>query len=358
MKKNIFFTLFLIGSMNILSPIKSNEIKKDLDSNIEIKESGKMTSVNNLSNQYQYLIGAGDVLDVRIFDSKEYNGRYVVLNDGKVTLPLIGNIYLENNTVEEAINILNEEYSKVLVVPDVYMTVFSSRPINLSVVGEVEKPGLYNLKKNNIDGPFKIIDGLRAAGGITSKSNLAEVELIRIFKENGKLLKKSAPLNLIPLIERGDQTNNIKLLHGDIIKIKKTNNLTKSQYKYAKETFSPTAIGITVVGEVKEPGVKKTNSGISLFEAVMIAGGPVDWQANKQNIQLIREDDNGQIFVQKFRFNINEKISILNNPKLKDGDIINVNSTSYTKISRGINNVFTPLRDIITAVTFYKLIDD
>ncbi len=90
----------------------------------------------------------------------------------------------------------------------------------------------------------------------------------------------------------------------------------------------------------------------------MIAGGPVDWQANKQNIQLIREDKNGEIFIKKFRYKITEKISKINNPTLKDGDIVHVNTSSYTKITRGIKNVFTPLTDIITAVTFYKLVND
>ena len=99
-------------------------------------------------------------------------------------------------------------------------------------------------------------------------------------------------------------------------------------------------------------------SGVSLIEAIMIAGGPVDWKANKQNIQIIREDEYGAINVSSYKYNINKKNSINNNPILKDGDIINVNAVNYAKFSRGMKTIFSPFSDLITGITFYKLIND
>ena len=60
------------------------------------------------------------------------------------------------------------------------------------------------------------------------------------------------------------------------------------------------------------------------------------------------------INVSKYKYNINNN-SIENNPILKEGDIVNVNTVRYTKITRGLANIMGPIRDIITAVTFYKL---
>ena len=159
-------------------------------------------------------------------------------------------------------------------------------------------------------------------------------------------------------MKRETSLSNIKLSHGDVLKINSTNEFSKTQYKLAKATLAPAKIGITVVGEVKQPGEKTVVSGVSLIEAIMIAGGPVDWQANKQNIQLIREDEYGAINVSRYKYNINKNNSIANNPILKDGDIINVNPVNYTKFSRGMKTIFSPLRDIITGITFYKLIND
>ena len=104
--------------------------------------------------------------------------------------------------------------------------------------------------------------------------------------------------------------------------------------------MAPAKIGITAVGEVKDPGEKQVISGVSLIEAVMIAGGPIDWQANRQNIELIREDEYGAINVSRYKYSVNKKNPIANNPILKDGDIINVNSVKYTKFSRGVKNIF------------------
>ena len=78
---------------------------------------------------------------------------------------------------------------------------------------------------------------------------------------------------------------------------------------------------------------------------------------NKQNIKLFRKNDDGEITIKTYKYDNNQKISMNDNPVLKDGDIINVNTTNYTKISRGMTNIVTPLKDIITAITFYKLVE-
>ena len=102
-------------------------------------------------------------------------------------LPVIGNYFIENKTLEEARNDLINKYSKELIVPDLQLSLSSSRPLDISIIGEVQKPGLYQI--NILENPPKVVDGLQLAGGITSKSNLESVELIRVFKEDGELIK-------------------------------------------------------------------------------------------------------------------------------------------------------------------------
>ena len=361
MRKNIFFTFIFFGIFNISLPILP-VVSEDLNINsstdlVSENNSGINYNDSKPNNGYNYLIGSGDIIKIKFNDLEEYNGEFKVLNDGWIFLPVIGNYFIENKTLEEARNDLINKYSKELIVPDLQLSLSSSRPLDISIIGEVQKPGLYQIN-NILENPPKVVDGLQLAGGITSKSNLESVELIRVFKEDGELIKKITSLNLTSLVEEGDQTNNIKLTHGDVLKINSTNNVSKTQYKLAKATLAPAKIGITVVGEVKDPGEKQVISGVSLIEAVMIAGGPIDWQANRQNIELIREDEYGAINVSRYKYSVNKKNPIANNPILKDGDIINVNSVKYTKFSRGVKNIFSPLRDIITGITFYKLIDD
>ena len=362
MRNSIFFTFIVFGIFNVsflTLPTRAEDINVNSFNYSINKEDEDYKEINlkksKTNNRNKYLVGSGDIITIKIYGYPLYTGNYKVLNDGWISLPVIGNYFIENKTLDEASKELADKFSKELIVPDIHLSLYYSRPLNIAIIGEVQKPGLYKIE--NILGkmdPPRVVDGLQLAGGITSKSNLEEVKLIRVFKENGELIKKVTSLNLKSLLEDGDQVANIKLNHGDVIKINSTNSPSQAQYKLAKITLASSKIGITVVGEVKNPGEKQVFSGVTLFEAIMIAGGPIDWQANKQNIQLIREDKNGVINVSKFKYDIKNN-TIANNPILIEGDIINVNTVNYTKFSRGLANIIGPLRDVITAVTFYKL---
>jgi len=355
MRRNIILSFLIIGSLTNTKPSISEDLKNiNLISDNRKYELTKISD-NSITN-YQYLIGPGDILNMDLFDNDIYSGQYAVLNDGRASLPLIGNVSLEGKTLNEAREFLRERYSTQLLVPDLNLSLFQSRPLNITIIGEVQKPGFYKLDQT-IKNPTTIIDAIQRAGGITIASNLEKINLIRSFKEQGEIIKKSTVLNLGNFSKSGDQSNNLVLMHGDIIKINKKENLSQSQYKLARETLSPSFIQITVVGEVKSPGTKKIYSGGSLIDAIMIAGGPKDWEANKQNIKLFRKNDSGEIIIESYKYKNNQKISMKDNPVLKDGDIINVDTTNYTKASRGMANIINPLKDIITAVTFYKLVN-
>ena len=360
MRKNILFSFIFIGIFNIsipILPVASEDINLNSSSDLGSENYKKNSKKAQPDNGYNYLIGSGDVLQLKFSDLEVYNGEFKVLNDGWIFLPVIGNYFIENKTLEEARNDLITKYSEELIVPDLQLSLSYSRPLDISIIGEVQKPGLYQIK-DILENPPRLVDGLQLAGGITSKSNLEDVKLIRVFKEDGELIKKITSLDLTSLVVEGDQSHNIKLSHGDVLKINSTSQFSKTQYKLAKATLAPAKIGITVVGEVKQPGEKIVISGVSLIEAIMIAGGPVDWQANRQNIQLIREDEYGAINVSSYKYNIKKNNSIKNNPILKDGDIINVNAANYAKFSRGMKTIISPFSDLITGITFYKLLND
>ena len=50
----------------------------------------------------EYIIGPGDVLDLKLFDADELSGSLEVLNDGSVSLPLVGSVVLSGMTLEQA----------------------------------------------------------------------------------------------------------------------------------------------------------------------------------------------------------------------------------------------------------------
>ena len=228
MRKNIILSFLILGSLTNTKPSISENVK-----NIELITNNRKYElpkpIEDSISDYQFLIGPGDILELQLFDNTKYNGEYKVLNDGKASLPLVGNISLEGKTLNEARKILNDKYSTLLLVPDLNLSLVESRPLNITIIGEVQKPGFYKIK-NEIYNPTTIIDAIQRAGGITIGSNLEKINLIRKFKEEGKIIKKSAVINLGDFSETGDQSNNLVLMHGDIIKIDKKENLSQSQY--------------------------------------------------------------------------------------------------------------------------------
>ena len=354
MKRIFYLNILFLSFISFLIPL---EIKtEDLDKKTK-DLSHKIIKENVSYDNFTYLIGPGDVLNLNLYGAPEFSGRYNVLNDGYVNLPIIGNVKLLNMSLEEANKFLEKKYSNDLLMPSLHLDLLDLRPFNISVIGEVAKPGSYVIYDiENILFPT-VVDAIQKAGGIKPSADLENVSVIRNFKNKGISSKIIANVNLLALLEEGDQSQNISLNHGDIIKINKSNNLTEEQYKLAKANLSPSKIQVSVVGEVYKPGDLIISSGSSMVEALMRAGGPIKWQANFQNIQFIRESSNGSVTVKKYKLDLSKEIAKSNNPILRDGDIINVKTNQLKNLSKGLKAVTEPMRDIITAIATYEILN-
>ncbi|MEB3259502.1 MAG: polysaccharide biosynthesis/export family protein, partial [Cyanobacteriota bacterium] len=87
-----------------------------------------------------YILGAGDALDIS-FVSDSYaklGGAFELLNDGSTTLPMIGSVVLDGLTVNQANRWLTTLYRRYLRRPELTLRVTRPRPMQVSVVGEVE----------------------------------------------------------------------------------------------------------------------------------------------------------------------------------------------------------------------------
>ena len=117
-------------------------------------------------------------------------------------------------------------------------------------------------------------------------------------------------------------------------------------------------IKINVMGAVEKPGEYEVKSNTTLNKAILLANGFVKWKSNKKSIQLFRINSNGSITNKKYKFDINEKASNDKNPTLRDGDIIKVNTIGFSKIKGGINEISSPITNILTPYYFLKLISE
>ena len=143
-------------------------------------------------------------------DSEISSGKYTILNDGTINIPLAGDVLLKGRTLKDANAEIKNKLKKQLIEPEVSIQIIKPRPMTVFVLGEVSMPGIYTLNisgiksavnssDTNISGMPTLVKAIQKAGGITQSANLKEVELIRLLPCN-KNEYKISKLNLIDLI--------------------------------------------------------------------------------------------------------------------------------------------------------------
>ena len=322
----------------------------------------------------KYLLGPGDILLFKIFDSPELDSEIKIINDGTIEIPFVGSVYISGKTMSEARILLKDKLSEVLIQPELQLQLISQRQAKISVIGEVSRPGIYSLSMNYIEKKSKndtsltntddgltnnyptVINALQEAGGINSYGNLENIVLIRKYK-NEDISYKKANLNFIKLLQEGDQSQNPYIFDGDIIKVNRVDSISKRYSNIAKANFSPDKINLFVIGEVKEPGQIQMNPNTPLVQAILAAGGPTDWRANKGNVQLIRINSNGTATAKRFRINLKQGVSSENNPLLMDGDTILVQRNPLAVGTDVVESIATPASKIVNVYSLIKILD-
>ena len=371
-KYYLFFFAFLHLIVNF--PLTINASEKingknngtiDTNQTYELSES-EISKDLNLDEEF-YLIGPGDILDLQLYGAPEFSQSLPVLNDGSVSFPLIGNQKLNNLTLEQATKLLKKQYKDQLLRPELQLNIEFARPIKVSIVGEIERPGIYSLSTDEVSmtkgnpnarakGFPTLINALQKAGGITQNANLKELVIKRRLPGDNNEYKTTT-INLLDIVIEGDQSKNLFLFDGDIIKLKTANKLSEYSTEIARTNISPRTINVSVYGQVNNPGIIEMNANTPLVQSIYLAGGPIDWKANTGNVELIRINKDGSATKKKYRLNLLKGLSDDKNPPLKDQDIVYVRSNTLNKFSTAFNAVADPLKPAITTLTLIKLLE-
>ena len=315
-----------------------------------------------------YILGPGDILSINFIGAKELSSKFQILSDGNIQLPLIGSHSFEGLTLDDAKNKLIKLFSNELIRPEINLSLISMRPIKVSLVGEVYRPGVYSLnmsETSQVTGSTKsitlkgfptLVDAIQKSGGVTLDADLSKVILYRELNgNNGEFTK--VELDLLDLINTGNQINNPNLFDGDLIKILKIKDPSKS-IEDLPNNLIPENINIYVVGEVDKPGRYQVAVNTTVDKAILIAGGPNSWKYQKNNIRLLRVKRDGKVQIKKLSFDNNKIVSRNRKVSLRNGDIIQINKNLFGKTTDALSTFLPPIRDIYSLYGVYKVIDD
>ena len=124
-----------------------------------------------------YRIGPEDVLEIDVWSRPELSRKVPVRPDGRISLPLLNDVQTSGLTPMELRDILLARLAEYVTVPEVSVIVTEVRSFRVSVLGEVVRPGRFELKSQ-----VRLVDALAMAGGLTqyaSRSNLV------VLRSNG-----------------------------------------------------------------------------------------------------------------------------------------------------------------------------
>ena len=317
-------------------------------------------SAADLSEFDAYILGAGDRLELS-FLSPSYatlGGSFELLNDGSTSLPMVGSVVLDGLTVNQANRWLTSLYRRYLRRPDVNLRVSQPRPMHVSVVGQVENPGIYVLspggegssvegKSGSIPGLPTVVSAIQKAGGITLIANLMDVRLQRKLPGDSSQLRETQ-LNLVTLLQKGDKRQNPFLFDGDTIVIGRAPSPPPDEVlELAASNLSPSSISVNVVGEVKSPGRIQLKAGTPLIQALFAAGGATPMRANRNNVELVRINRDGTAILRRYVLDYKLGVSGPRNPPLRDGDTVIVNRSVFASGSDVLNVVSQPLNGLV-----------
>ena len=208
-----------------------------------------------------YILGEGDVITISVYEHPDLKTTVRISGDGMIAIPLIGQVSAANISVTR----LSEKIEKRLadgyiVKPQVNIFIEEFRSRKATILGEVESPGLYELK-----GQTSLLELISQAGGLTENAiNRAVIHRKKAANQS----ERTITINLQQLMAEGRGGRNIDIIAGDNI-------------------FIPKKQVIYVTGQVKKPDSYNYEEGLTVIKALTMAGGVND-KAASGRIKIIR----------------------------------------------------------------------
>jgi polysaccharide export outer membrane protein len=153
-----------------------------------------------------YKVESPDILSIRVWHQPDFTGAYSVHPDGKITMPLLGDLQAGGKTPAEIEKTVKEALSKYVKEPIVTVTVQNVLSKKYYMDGEINRPGEYELIS-----PTTILEAISKAGGLAAFANEKKIYILRGDKR--------IPFNYKDVIHGKHLDQNITLQPGDHVVI-------------------------------------------------------------------------------------------------------------------------------------------
>lgn len=162
------------------------------------------------TDDYSYVIGAGDNLNIMVWRNPELSMSVPVRPDGKIAAPLVDELMVQGKTSVQVARDVEKQLSKYVRDPVVTVIVTSfvgPYSEQIRIVGEAARPQFLPYKQK-----MTLLDVMIAVGGLTDFASGNSATILRTAEGN-----KQYSVRLTDLIKRGDVSANVEMRPGDIL---------------------------------------------------------------------------------------------------------------------------------------------
>ena len=277
-----FFLILIAGLVHAQDPNQGQEPADDLQPEQGTQADAPSVDGGGGVAGPDYVVGPEDVLSLEVLNVPELKQTVRVENDGTIPVRLLGHVKAAGLTTSQLRANLESEWGKTYLEDpkvSIFIREFHAQPI--SVIGAVEKPGLYQLT-----GPRTLVEVISIAGGLGKKSSNPPGRFLYVTRKGGfddlqlaEGMEQTAPdqleIDLRQLVQTRDPALNIKMKPFDIVSVSKA--------------------GIVyVIGEVKKPGgfIMEDREKVTVLQALSMAGGFGPYP-KKSAARIVRRPDDG-----------------------------------------------------------------
>lgn len=158
-----------------------------------------------------YVIGAGDILEISVWKDPALTRQVVVLPDGTLSFPLVGRFTAAGKTVDQLTAALEEKLIRYIPEPDLSVIVQQVNSHVVYVIGKVNRPGHIPLNRD-----IDVLQALAMAGGLNIFANDKDIRIFRRTENQTMVI----PFNYKAVTEENRLEENIFLQRGDVIVVK------------------------------------------------------------------------------------------------------------------------------------------
>jgi len=276
------------GSGGTLQNAGFNPVEKAAVSKLLSKED--LALLEELVNPV-YKIGSGDVLKLDVFSRTEVSGVHTVGPDGKITIPIMGDVALNELTREDALAVIDQRLRQYFSAPVATLSVQQYTSNQITVLGRVERAGIQKFANSPT-----LAEVLANAGAMPILDKQATLTRCAIMRGRDKLIW----VDLKALLS-GDPDFNVRMKKGDIVYIPDSSDTS-----------------VYVMGSVTKPGAYRLTPRMTVLDALAQAGGPNE-DAAPEKIGIYRA---GAAKVEIIDFTDLVDVSRRVNFALEDGDVV------------------------------------